>query len=159
MSFKDLSNLVSQFPNAHQSRILKLALRAFSSPAQDNSSIIANFSREANLPKEEIYTILGAYIALIKVFLENSDNEDEITTNLINSHNTDFGKLLILKWRIDISLSNSSLVKKVPMNLLLSLTLKNGKKYRIKVDAKEFHRLRFNIAVIFKEMNSLKLGK
>ncbi|XP_023024347.2 COMM domain-containing protein 5 [Leptinotarsa decemlineata] len=179
---KNVVNLVLNSPKEYQSQLFKMALLAHKPTDQDHSELIKNFSKETDMPKEQIYNILGVYIALIKLFLEINEsdfnqkllefgfttdflqklpffkNPNGIIDNLMDNH-TDFGKMSLFKWRIDISLSNSTLVKKVPMNLLVSLTMKNGKNLKIKIEAKEFHRLRFNIALILKELNSLRLSK
>lgn len=50
----------------------------------------------------------------------------------------------------------SSLVKKVPIGVILCITMKTGKKYTIEVDAKMFHKLRFNVALVLKELLALE---
>lgn len=50
----------------------------------------------------------------------------------------------------------STIVKKAPTPVILTLTLKNGDKYTFEVDNKLFHKLRFNVALILKEMSMLK---
>ncbi|KAJ8955348.1 hypothetical protein NQ318_003442 [Aromia moschata] len=151
-----------------------MALVAYQPTAQDRSKLIENFFNDTGIPKEQIYEILGVYIGLIRFFLETSNNEfnarlleigftpefveklpfatnrEEIVSNLSKNFNSDFAKLTSLKWKVDISLGNSALVKKIPINVILCLTLRNGKKYTIEVEAKMFHRLRFNVALLFK---------
>ncbi|KAJ8936450.1 hypothetical protein NQ314_012312 [Rhamnusium bicolor] len=177
---KSVINLVCEFPDEFKSKMLKMALIANQPTAQDRSKILANFSNDSSIPKEQIYEVLGVYITLVRFFLETSDNEfnsrlleigftsefienlpfignrDEIVNNLLHNFNTDFGKLSSLKWKIDISLSNSALLKKIPTSIILCLTLKNNNKYTIEVEGKTFHKLRFNIALILKELTLLK---
>lgn len=47
-------------------------------------------------------------------------------------------------------------MKKIPTSVIVCLVLKNGEKYAIEVDAKSFHKLRFNIALILKELTTIK---
>ncbi|XP_018565639.1 COMM domain-containing protein 5-like [Anoplophora glabripennis] len=176
---KSVLNTACEFPTEFQSKILKMALVANQPTAQDRSKIIENLSNDSNIPKDRIYEVLGIYIGLIRCFLETSDNEfnaklleigftpdfvqqlpfighrEEIVKNLTNNFDVDFGKLSSLKWKIDISLS-SALLKKVPTSVILCLVLKNGEKCTIEVDAKSFHKLRFNIALILKELTLIK---
>lgn len=46
--------------------------------------------------------------------------------------------------------------KKIPKPVILCLEMNNGQKYTIRVDAKMFHKLRFNIAMMLNELNSAK---
>lgn len=105
-----------------------MALSSYLPTTQDRSKAIENLSRDCNVPKENIYDILGVYITILGMFLQSNDNEysekmieigftkefleqlsflghrQEIIGNLQNSFNTQ--KLGSLKWRIDISLGN-----------------------------------------------------
>lgn len=107
-----------------------MALIAYQPSAQDRSKLVDVFSTDANISKEQIYKVLGAYIVLLKLFLENSDtefsnrlkemgfssefidnfpllgNREEIITNLRSNFGSDFGKMSTLNWKIDISLTN-----------------------------------------------------
>ncbi|KAJ8923587.1 hypothetical protein NQ315_010166 [Exocentrus adspersus] len=175
---KSTINAVCEFPPEFRSKVLKVALVAFQPTAQDRSKIIENLANDRGISKDQLCQVIGVYISLVRLFLQTSDNEfstrlseigftsdfvqqlpfighrDEILNNLTNGFDADFGKLSTLKWKIDISLSITLI--KIPTTVILCLTLKNGKKYTIEVDAKSFHKLRFNIAIVLKELASLK---
>ncbi|CAG9816773.1 unnamed protein product [Phaedon cochleariae] len=177
---KSSMSLVQDFPSEYRSKIMKMALLSFSPTGQDHAKFIDDFSKVSNIPKEHIYEVLGVYIGIIRLLMENNDaefshklteigfsndflgklsfteNREEIVNNLMTKKTTDFGKLSSIKWRIDISLSNSALMKKIPANVVFSITLKNKKKYIMEVEAREFHKLRFNVALLLKEMSLLK---
>ncbi|XP_057672900.1 uncharacterized protein LOC130904252 [Diorhabda carinulata] len=187
MSIQELTklntSLATEFPNEYRNRILKLAFSTYLPTTQDRSKSIDNFSRDTGIAREDIYEVLGIYIILLKTFLQSSDNEfqerlvelgfssdfienlpfignrEEIILNLQKNYSKDFGKLSSLKWRIDISLSQSVLAKRIPNFLVFSMTLTNGKKYIIEMDPRMFHKLRFNIALILNELDSLKSNK
>ncbi|KAJ8985866.1 hypothetical protein NQ317_006240 [Molorchus minor] len=177
---KNLINTVCQFPEEHKNKIVKMALVASQPNAHDKSRIIESFSNDSNIPKQQIYEVLGVYIAIVHLFLESNDNDfntrlleigftpefveklpfignrDEIVKNLLNNFNTDYAKLASLKWKLDISLSNSLVVRKIPASVILIITLKNSSKYTIEVEAKTFHKLRFSVALILKELHMLQ---
>lgn len=107
-----------------------MALIAYQPNPQDRSKVIENVSKDTEIPKEQIYKLLGVYIGLLKLFMETSDaefinrlkelgfppefierlplvgNRDEVIINLRKNVNDSFRKLSSLKWKIDISLSN-----------------------------------------------------
>ncbi|XP_019873454.1 COMM domain-containing protein 5 [Aethina tumida] len=177
---KTLINTVCETQNEVQNRVLKLALAIQQSPNQDRTKIIDKICHEFNIPKETLHCILAVYLSLIRFFLEVNDkeynsrllelgftenfveslplisNREDVVNKIQFATHTDFGKLSYLKWRIDISLVNSTLVKKVPTSVILSVSMKNQRKITITVDAKNYHKLRFNIALILKELTCLK---
>ncbi|CAG9855089.1 unnamed protein product [Phyllotreta striolata] len=184
MNYTELSKasktLAEEFPNEFRNKILKLAISSYLPTAQDRSKAIDVISRDANVPKEHVYEVLGVYISLLEIFLQGSDNEyneklaelgftagfleqlpflgnrEEIINNLQKSYTMDFGRLNLLKWRIDVSLDHSVLAKKVPNLILISLTKKDGSRYTIELEPRMFHKFRFSIALILYELNNLK---
>lgn len=47
-------------------------------------------------------------------------------------------------------------LKKIPIPIIISLKTDNGNKYVIELDRKAFHKLRFTVAVLIKDLLSLK---
>lgn len=86
-----------------------------------------------------------------------------------------FDKLTAFKWRLDISFFDrfvhirqvclgslrlfvccSKSLEKIPMPIIISLKTNRGKKYVIELDRKAFHKLRFTVAVLIKDLLNVK---
>jgi hypothetical protein len=165
-----------------RNNLLKVALSINQSPTLDRLKILEKISNDHHVPKDKLIEVLGIYLAIIRLFLETTDkefnaklielgfsnefveelplvsNRTKVIDNIVNSRRGEFKKLVSLKWRIDISLTNSTLVKKIPTSVILCLQLKNGRKCTINVNIRTFHKLRFNVALIMKEAASLKIN-
>ncbi|EFA11877.1 COMM domain-containing protein 5-like Protein [Tribolium castaneum] len=176
---KTVALATSQCPPECLNNILKVALSINQSPTQDRLKVIEKISNDFDLPKEKTIEILGVYLAIIRTFVASTDkefnaklkelgfsnefieelplinNRTKVMDTILSSRRGEFNKLVSLKWRIDISLTNSALVKKLPTSVILCLQLKNGRKYTINLNIKTFHKLRFNVALIMKEINQL----
>ncbi|XP_072402288.1 COMM domain-containing protein 5 [Diabrotica undecimpunctata] len=179
---KSTINLVSDIPNDYRNKILKLVFSSYLLTEQERSKTVLNLSRDINIPKENLEEILGVYLMFVTLFLRFEDNEfverlteigfspefienlplignrDSIIENLRRSYTENFGKLSLFRWRIDISLSNSDLVK-VPNVVVLSITLTNRKKYTIELDPTTFHKLRYSVSFLLNQLNSLRSNK
>lgn len=61
-----------------------------------------------------------------------------------------------LKWRVDVTISTSSLARALQPSLLMQMKLSDGSSQRFEVPVAKFHELRYNVALILKEMNNLE---
>ncbi|XP_028571406.1 COMM domain-containing protein 5 [Podarcis muralis] len=60
------------------------------------------------------------------------------------------------KWRVDVAISTSSLARALQPSILMQLKLSDGSAHRFEVPAGKFQELRYNVALILKEMNDLE---
>uniref|UniRef100_A0A1A8QDJ9 COMM domain-containing protein 5 n=1 Tax=Nothobranchius rachovii TaxID=451742 RepID=A0A1A8QDJ9_9TELE len=60
------------------------------------------------------------------------------------------------KWRVDVSISTSSLSRALQPSVLTQMKLSDGTFHRFEVPVSKFQELRYNVALILKEMNDLE---
>ncbi|XP_053130370.1 COMM domain-containing protein 5 isoform X2 [Hemicordylus capensis] len=60
------------------------------------------------------------------------------------------------KWRVDVAISTSSLARALQPSILMQMKLSDGTAHRLEVPAAKFQELRYNVALILKEMNDLE---
>ncbi|XP_068181685.1 COMM domain-containing protein 5 [Antennarius striatus] len=61
-----------------------------------------------------------------------------------------------LKWRVDVAISTSSLARALQPSVLMQMKLSDGSLHRFEVPVSKFQELRYNVALILKEMNDLE---
>uniref|UniRef100_A0A3Q3WUL1 COMM domain-containing protein 5 n=1 Tax=Mola mola TaxID=94237 RepID=A0A3Q3WUL1_MOLML len=61
-----------------------------------------------------------------------------------------------LKWRVDVAISTSSLARALQPSVLMQMKLSDGSSQRFEVPVSKFQELRYNVALILKEMNDLE---
>ncbi|XP_069068483.1 COMM domain-containing protein 5 isoform X1 [Pleurodeles waltl] len=61
-----------------------------------------------------------------------------------------------LRWRVDVAISTSSLARALQPSILMQLKLSNGTAHRFEVPVTKFQELRYNVALLLKEMNDLE---
>ncbi|XP_053735927.1 COMM domain-containing protein 5 [Synchiropus splendidus] len=61
-----------------------------------------------------------------------------------------------LKWRLDVAISTSSLSRALQPSLLMQMKLSDGSYQQFEVPVAKFQELRYNVALILKEMNDLE---
>ncbi|XP_060611993.2 COMM domain-containing protein 5 isoform X1 [Anolis sagrei] len=61
-----------------------------------------------------------------------------------------------LKWRVDVAISSSSLARALQPSILMQMKLSDGSAHRFEVPVSKFQELRYNVALILKEMNDLE---
>ncbi|XP_066158900.1 COMM domain-containing protein 5 [Euwallacea fornicatus] len=178
---KSTINLVTNFPNEYNGRMVKLALASLQPSPQNVSKAIEKLSTEKNIAKEDLYEILSVYVEILRLFIHTSDkdfinnllewgfsndfvekltflnNRKELIDTFLAPHYGYFQNVSSIKWRIDISLLHSILGNKTLPNVVLIIKQKNEVSRTIELNAKAFHMLRFNVALILQEMKSLKL--
>uniref|UniRef100_A0A3Q3QQ83 COMM domain-containing protein 5 n=1 Tax=Monopterus albus TaxID=43700 RepID=A0A3Q3QQ83_MONAL len=60
------------------------------------------------------------------------------------------------KWRVDVAISTSSLARALQPSVLMQMKLSDGSFHRFEVPVSKFQELRYNMALILKEMNDLE---
>nr|XP_033801896.1 COMM domain-containing protein 5 isoform X1 [Geotrypetes seraphini] len=60
------------------------------------------------------------------------------------------------RWRVDVAISTSSLARALQPSILMQLKLSDKTSHRFEVPVAKFHELRYNVALILKEMNDLE---
>uniref|UniRef100_A0A8K9X081 COMM domain-containing protein 5 n=1 Tax=Oncorhynchus mykiss TaxID=8022 RepID=A0A8K9X081_ONCMY len=60
------------------------------------------------------------------------------------------------RWRVDVAISTSSLARALQPSILMQMKLSDGKAHRFEVPVSKFQELRYNVALILKEMNDLE---
>ncbi|KAM4622082.1 COMM domain-containing protein 5 [Polymixia lowei] len=60
------------------------------------------------------------------------------------------------RWRVDVTISTSSLARALQPSILMQMKLSDGTFQRFEVPVSKFQELRYNVALILKEMNDLE---
>ena len=60
-----------------------------------------------------------------------------------------------LNWRIDVSISTSSLSRVLEPSIIIQMHLSNDERVSFELSLSSFHLLRFNVAMVLKEMDDL----
>ena len=60
------------------------------------------------------------------------------------------------KWRVDVAISTSSLKRALKPSVLMQMTLDNGKIHTFEMPVEQFHKLRYNVAFVLKEIEDLE---
>nr|CAH7763066.1 unnamed protein product [Callosobruchus chinensis] len=156
-------------------KICKLAILAHQTRYSRQSNAIDHVSEELNITQEQLYRAIGVYIYLIKIFLAYKDkefvssllemgftmsdiqelpfinNKEQILNTQKNIYMFNSEKIRNMKWRIDISLFNSTNVKSSPLRVTLCFLLPNKEKQAIEIDTRMFQKLRFTVAILLKD--------
>ncbi|KAG8448275.1 hypothetical protein GDO86_015389 [Hymenochirus boettgeri] len=61
-----------------------------------------------------------------------------------------------MRWRVDVAISTSSLSRALQPSILMQLKLSDGASHRFEVPVAKFQELRYNVALILKEMNDVE---
>lgn len=60
------------------------------------------------------------------------------------------------QWRVDVAISTSALARSLQPSVLMQLKLSDGSAYRFEVPITKFQELRYNVALVLKEMADLE---
>lgn len=60
------------------------------------------------------------------------------------------------RWRVDVSISTSSLARALQPSVLMQMRLSDGSIQQFEVSTSKFQELRYNVALVLKEMNDLE---
>ena len=61
-----------------------------------------------------------------------------------------------LKWRVDVTISTSSMSRVLKPSILMQLATTDGQKKTFDLPLEKFHELRYNVAKVLKEMETLE---
>ncbi|KAJ8267264.1 hypothetical protein GJAV_G00140500 [Gymnothorax javanicus] len=61
-----------------------------------------------------------------------------------------------IRWRVDVAISTSSLARALQPSILMQMKLTDGNSHQFEVSVSKFQELRYNVALILKEMNDLE---
>jgi len=64
--------------------------------------------------------------------------------------------LASFKWRVDVAISTSSLKRAMKPSVLMQMTLSDGRIHTFEVPSDQFHKLRYNVAFVLKEIEELE---
>jgi len=121
-------------------KILSVAVRTRTKAGQ-----VENDLKELNFPAEAIPLIVEG--------LKKSRHELESRSLSIR---TRFPRLDALKWRVDVTISSSSLLRVFRPNVMMQMTLSDGRIKTFDVPFEQFHQLRYNVAKVLREMQELE---
>ncbi|XP_043913508.1 COMM domain-containing protein 5 isoform X1 [Protopterus annectens] len=60
------------------------------------------------------------------------------------------------RWRVDVAVSTSSLARALQPSILMQMKLSDGNAHQFEVPISKFQELRYNVALLLKEMNDLE---
>ncbi|XP_014348689.1 COMM domain-containing protein 5 isoform X1 [Latimeria chalumnae] len=64
--------------------------------------------------------------------------------------------ILDFKWRVDVAISTSSLARSLQPSIMVQMKLSDGRVQCFEIPVSKFQELRYNVALILKEMNDLE---
>uniref|UniRef100_A0A8D2QR29 COMM domain-containing protein 5 n=1 Tax=Zosterops lateralis melanops TaxID=1220523 RepID=A0A8D2QR29_ZOSLA len=147
---------------------------------KDCKESVRLIAESANLSEEQLaFLISGMYTLLREALrLPLSTFKQEIVSSCMNfafqslisdslfRRPTSEGTALIqrsrlpsiqdFKWRVDVAISTSSLARALQPSILMMMKLSDGTAHRFEVPVAKFQELRYNVALILKEMNDLE---
>ncbi|XP_065842266.1 COMM domain-containing protein 5-like [Oscarella lobularis] len=102
--------------------------------------------KEIKIPAELIPDIVKAVFGSRRDTLDDSAIENRVRLPTLQS----------LKWRVDVSISTSSLNRVLEPSVLMEMTLSDGRIHTFEVPVSKFHQLRYNVAYVLKQMEDLE---
>ncbi|XP_034248743.1 COMM domain-containing protein 5-like [Thrips palmi] len=72
-----------------------------------------------------------------------------------SAHHLYFPSVSDVKWRVDITISSSTLSRVLEPNIVMELDLSDGQKVTFELSVSKFHKLRYTVASILKEMDAM----
>ncbi|XP_026886287.2 COMM domain-containing protein 5 isoform X2 [Electrophorus electricus] len=76
--------------------------------------------------------------------------------NVVKQQGPRIPSLEEFRWRVDVAISTSSLARALQPSILMQLKLSDGNVHRFEVPVSKFQEIRYNVALILKEMNDLE---
>lgn len=80
---------------------------------------------------------------------------EDIETVMLVSSSPRLAQLASVNWRIDVSISTSSMSRHLQPSVILQLVLTDGRLFSFELSLTHFHMLRFDVALVLKEMDDL----
>ncbi|XP_069068485.1 COMM domain-containing protein 5 isoform X2 [Pleurodeles waltl] len=102
--------------------------------------------KELRIPEEFIADLTSIIFGNRRQVLEDASLNQETRLPSIED----------LRWRVDVAISTSSLARALQPSILMQLKLSNGTAHRFEVPVTKFQELRYNVALLLKEMNDLE---
>ncbi|XP_008303723.1 COMM domain-containing protein 5 [Stegastes partitus] len=102
--------------------------------------------RELRIPEDFIADFCSVVFGNRRAVLEAAASQKDPQLPTV----TDF------KWRVDVAISTSSLARALQPSVLMQMKLSDGSFHRFEVPVSKFQELRYNVALILKEMNDLE---
>uniref|UniRef100_A0A8C5PJU6 COMM domain-containing protein 5 n=1 Tax=Leptobrachium leishanense TaxID=445787 RepID=A0A8C5PJU6_9ANUR len=124
--------------------LLKAALR-FSVSAL-KQEVFKEDLKELRIPEDFIADFSNIVYGNRRQVLENAADEQGIRLPTVE----DF------RWRVDVAISTSCLSRALQPSILMQMKLSDGTSQRFEVSVSKFQELRYNVALILKEMNDLE---
>ena len=82
-------------------------------------------------------------------------NRTVIDSSIVNSR-VSLPRYLAFKWRVDVTISNTYLQRALTPTVLGELLLTNGKSALFEMSIEKFHELRFNVALVLRDMEEIE---
>ncbi|XP_026886286.2 COMM domain-containing protein 5 isoform X1 [Electrophorus electricus] len=83
-------------------------------------------------------------------------NRRSTLDNVVKQQGPRIPSLEEFRWRVDVAISTSSLARALQPSILMQLKLSDGNVHRFEVPVSKFQEIRYNVALILKEMNDLE---
>lgn len=125
-------------------RVLSEAIRIPSSSLKQEA--FKEDLRELRIPEDFITDFCSVVFSSWRAALETSTSQNDPHLPTMQ----DF------KWRVDVAISTSSLARALQPSALIKMKLSDGNLHCFEVPASKFQELRYNTALILKEMNDLE---
>uniref|UniRef100_A0A7S2R5K4 COMM domain-containing protein 5 n=1 Tax=Rhizochromulina marina TaxID=1034831 RepID=A0A7S2R5K4_9STRA len=109
------------------------------------ASVVEEDLRSMNIPN----TIVGRIGTTLRT--HRSGLEDMHIQNRVR-----FPRLEGLHWRVDVTISSSSLLRVFRPSILMRMRLSNGNFKTFEVSVEQFHQLRYNVAKVLRDMQELE---
>ncbi|XP_045061698.1 COMM domain-containing protein 5 isoform X2 [Coregonus clupeaformis] len=149
-------------------KILKAVVNAIE--GKDCREAMKAIAENAALPEERLsYVVAGMYRLLKEalriptsslkqeVFKEDLRELKRTTLEAVTmQQGPRLPSLKDFRWRVDVAISTSSLARALQPSILMQMKLSDGKAHRFEVPVSKFQELRYNVALILKEMNDLE---
>uniref|UniRef100_A0A3B4UJZ6 COMM domain-containing protein 5 n=1 Tax=Seriola dumerili TaxID=41447 RepID=A0A3B4UJZ6_SERDU len=159
---KILKAVVSALEGKDCREVMKAIAESSTIPQERLSYIIAGMyrvlSEAIRIPtsslKQEVYWIPEDFITdFSSVVFGNRRAALEAATSQNDPH---LPTIEDFKWRVDVAISTSSLARALQPSVLMQIKLSDGSFHRFEVPVSKFQELRYNVALILKEMNDLE---
>ncbi|XP_068813843.1 COMM domain-containing protein 5 isoform X2 [Struthio camelus] len=149
-------------------RLLKVTVNALE--GKDCKESVKLIGESTNLSEEQLaflisgmYTLLREALRLpLSTFKQEVFKEDlkelrrPVSEGTTLTQGSRLPSVQDFKWRVDVAISTSSLARALQPSILMLLKLSDGTAHRFEVPVAKFQELRYNVALILKEMNDLE---
>ncbi|XP_062855809.1 COMM domain-containing protein 5 [Trichomycterus rosablanca] len=125
-------------------RLLKETLRLPQSSLKQE--VFAQDLRDLRIPEEFITDFCSVVFGNRRAVLDAAVKDQMLR----------FPRLDDFRWRVDVSISTSSLARALQPSVLMQLKLSDGNLHQFEVSTSKFQELRYNVALVLKEMNDLE---